>query len=103
MQSITVAIIQEGKEGTLTTEIRKVIWENGIQFEKDFQPWWYLVSFTYDCTSGKATAFPLTACSASVSTIHQMVALGLNHLGTKSIRTQSMGLTKWEQIADCRC
>jgi len=82
MQSMTAAIIREGEEGTLPTEIRKVIWDNAIDFEKKFQSWWYLVNFTYDPTESKATAFVLTIQNASVYTIHPIIALGLNTNGT---------------------
>jgi len=81
MQSITAAIIREGEEGTLPTEIRKVIWDNAIDFEKKFQSWWYLVNFTSDPIESKATAFLLTIRNASVYTIHPIIALGLNHNG----------------------
>ncbi|XP_063177384.1 uncharacterized protein LOC134508994 isoform X1 [Chroicocephalus ridibundus] len=81
MQSMTAAIIREGEEGTLPTEIRKVIWDNAIEFERKFQSWWYLVNFTYDPTESKATAFVLTIRNASVYTIYPIIALGLNHHG----------------------
>ncbi|XP_075344890.1 uncharacterized protein LOC142402885 [Mycteria americana] len=81
MQSIVAAIIREGKEGTLPTEIQKVIWDNATEFEKEFQSWWYPVNFTYDPTDGKATAFVLTIRNASVCTIYPIIALGLNHNG----------------------
>ena len=82
MQSMVAAIIREGEEGTLPTEIRKVIWDNATKFEKEFQSWWYLVNFTYDPISNKATAFVLTIHNASVYTIYPIIALGLNHNGT---------------------
>ncbi|XP_074424622.1 uncharacterized protein LOC141735547 [Larus michahellis] len=81
MQSMTAAIIREGEEGTLPTEIRKVIWDNAIEFEKKFQSWWYLVNFTYDPIESKATAFVLTIRNALVYTIYPIIALGLNHQG----------------------
>lgn len=34
IQSMAAAIIREGEEGTLPTEIRKVIWDNAIEFEE---------------------------------------------------------------------
>ncbi|KAK4810466.1 hypothetical protein QYF61_004246 [Mycteria americana] len=82
MQSMVAAIIREGEEGTLPTEIRKVIWDNATKFEKEFQSWWYLVNFTYDPINNKATAFVLTIHNASVYTIYPIIALGLNHDGT---------------------
>ena len=81
MQSMVAAIIREGEEGTLPTEIRKVIWDNATEFEKEFQSWWYLVNFTYDPISTKATAFVLTIRNASTYTIYPIIALGLNHNG----------------------
>ncbi|KAK4832916.1 hypothetical protein QYF61_026559 [Mycteria americana] len=39
MQSMVAAIIREGEEGTLPTEIQKVIWDNATKFEKEFQSW----------------------------------------------------------------
>ncbi|XP_075302889.1 uncharacterized protein LOC142365708 [Opisthocomus hoazin] len=82
MQSMTAAIIREGEEGTLPTEIQKVIWDNAIDFEKKFQSWWYLANFTYNPIESKATAFVLTIRNASVYTIYLIIALGLNHNGT---------------------
>ncbi|KAK4805581.1 hypothetical protein QYF61_009346 [Mycteria americana] len=60
------SIIREGNESTLLTEFRKR----------------HPVNFTYDPTDGKATAFVLTICNASVYTIYPIVALGLNPNGT---------------------
>lgn len=34
MQSVVAAIIREGEEGTLPTEIRKVVWDNAPNYEK---------------------------------------------------------------------
>lgn len=82
MQSTAAAVIGEGKEGILPTEIRKVIWDNVIKFERKFQSWWYPVNFTYDPTSSTATAFMLTICNALVNYVYQIIALGLNHDGT---------------------
>jgi len=92
MQLMTAAIISEGEKGTLPTEIRKVIWDNAIDFEKKFQSWWYLVNFTYD-----PTAFVLTIQNASVYTIYQIIALGLNHNGTVlyPIDRLSVGQKRW--------
>ncbi|XP_074875776.1 uncharacterized protein LOC142026553 [Buteo buteo] len=82
VQSTVAAIVREGEEGTLPTEIQKVIWDNATKFEREFQSWWCLVNFTYDPTNNKATAFVLTIRNASVYTIYPIVALGLNHHGT---------------------
>ncbi|KAK4806569.1 LOW QUALITY PROTEIN: hypothetical protein QYF61_020470 [Mycteria americana] len=81
MQSTVAAIKREGEEGTLPTEIQKVIWDNATELEKEFQPWWYPVHFTYDPTDGKATAFVLTIRNASVYAIYPIIVLGLNHNG----------------------
>lgn len=35
---MVATIIREGEEGTLPTEIWKVIWDNAIEFEKKFDP-----------------------------------------------------------------
>ena len=87
MQSVRAAIIREGEDGTLPTEIRKIIWDNAIEFERKFQSWWYLVNFTYDHTESKVPAFVLMIRNASVYIIYQIIALGLNHHGTISNRT----------------
>jgi len=47
IQSVAAAIIREGEGGTLPTEIRKLIWDNASEFEKEFQAWWQLVNFTH--------------------------------------------------------
>ena len=70
-----------GEEGTLPTEIRKVIWDNVTEFEKEFQSWWYLVNFTYDPINTEATAFVSTIRNAPTYTIYPIIALGLNHNG----------------------
>lgn len=44
---MVAAIIRKGKDSTLSTGNRKVIWDNTTKFEKEFQTWWYLVNFTY--------------------------------------------------------
>ena len=82
VQSTVAAIVKEGEGGTLSTEIRKVTWDNTTKFEREFQSWWHLVNFTYNPTNSKATAFVLTIRNASVYTIYPIIALGLNHHGT---------------------
>ena len=72
---------KEGEEVILPTEIQKLIWNNVTRFEKKFQAWWYLVSFTHDPFNNRATAFVLTIHNASVYTIYP-IALGLNRDGT---------------------
>ena len=57
IQSTVAAIIMEGDEDILPTEIQKIIWENVTKFEREFQSWWHLINFTYDHTSNKATVF----------------------------------------------
>jgi len=47
IQSVAAAIIREGEGKTLPTEIRKLIWDNASEFEKEFQAWWQLVNFTH--------------------------------------------------------
>ncbi|XP_075625630.1 LOW QUALITY PROTEIN: uncharacterized protein LOC142604244 [Balearica regulorum gibbericeps] len=82
VQSVASAIIREGEEGVLPSEVRKVIWDNANEFEKEFQFWWQLVNFTYNPTNHSATAFVLTIRNASVHTIYPVIALGLNKNGT---------------------
>ncbi|KAK4825339.1 hypothetical protein QYF61_026858 [Mycteria americana] len=82
MQSMVAAVIREGEEGTLPSEMRKVIWDKATRFDKEFQPWRYLVNFTFDPINSKATGFVLTICSASVCTTYPTIASGLNHEGT---------------------
>uniref|UniRef100_A0A8C3PND6 Uncharacterized protein n=1 Tax=Calidris pygmaea TaxID=425635 RepID=A0A8C3PND6_9CHAR len=103
MQSTVAAIIREGAEGTLPTEIRKVIWDNATEFERKFQSWWHLINFTYDSINNKATAFVLTIRDASVYTIYPIIALGLNHNETilypleHRVRAQWNG-NKWQTV-----
>lgn len=82
MQYTIAAIVREGEDGTLPTEIRKIIWEKATAFEREFQSWWYLGNFTHNPIDNKATAFVVTIQNASVKTIYPIVALGLNHNGT---------------------
>ena len=79
MQYTIAAIVREGEDGTLPTEIRKIIWEKATAFEREFQSWWYLGNFTHNPIDSKATAFVVTIQNASVKTIYPIVALGLNH------------------------
>ena len=79
VQSTVAAIIREGEEGTLPTEIRKIIWDNATKFEREFQSWWQLVHFPYEPTTSKTAAFLLTIRSALVYTIYPIIALGLKH------------------------
>ena len=82
MQYKIAAIVREGEDGTLPTEIQEIIWENATAFEREFQSWWYLVNFTHNPIDNKATAFVVTIQNASVKTIYPIIALGLNHNGT---------------------
>ncbi|XP_058664607.1 uncharacterized protein LOC131560012 [Ammospiza caudacuta] len=79
MQATAALIIREGSEGSFPAEIRKVVWDNAIDFERKFQSWWTMVNFTYDPVSSVATAFVLTIRNATVYVIHPIIALGLNH------------------------
>ena len=82
VQYTIAAIVREGEDGTLPTEIRKIIWEKATAFEREFQSWWYLGNFTHNPIDHKATAFVVTIQNASVKTIYPIIALGLNHNGT---------------------
>ncbi|XP_075346020.1 uncharacterized protein LOC142403691 [Mycteria americana] len=98
VQSTVAAIVREGEEGTLPTEIQKVIWDNVTEFEKRFQSWCCLVNFTYDCSDTEATAFVLTICNASVYTIYPIIALGLNRSGTVLCPLEHRVWNKWQTI-----
>ncbi|XP_068524887.1 uncharacterized protein [Anas acuta] len=82
IQSVAAAIIREGEGGTLPTEIRKLIWDNASEFEKEFQAWWQLVNFTHYAENDKIVAFILTISNATVYNVYPIIALGLNHNGT---------------------
>ena len=82
IQPVAAAIIREGEGGTLPTEIRKLIWDNASEFEKEFQAWWQLVNFTYYAESDKIIAFILTISNATVYNVYPNIALGLSHNGT---------------------
>jgi len=79
---MTAAIVREGEEGILPLEIRKVIWENATEFEKNFQSWWKLLNFTYNPFNNIATAFVLTISEATIYDIYPTVALGIFLNGT---------------------
>lgn len=79
VQSVTAAIRRDDEEGSLPTEIRKVIGDTATSFEKKFQSWWYLVNFSYDPITNTATAFVLSVHNASVYTVYPIIALGLDH------------------------
>ncbi|XP_042723792.1 LOW QUALITY PROTEIN: uncharacterized protein LOC122177989 [Lagopus leucura] len=81
MQSMAATIVREGEDGTMPTEIRKMVWDNANKFERKFQSWWHLVNFTYDPVTNYVVAFVLTISNASVYTAHPIIALGLNHDG----------------------
>lgn len=102
MQSTVTAIIREGDEGTLPTEIQKEIWGNLSQFKKDFQSLWYLVNFPYDLTNSKAMAFVLTIGKSLVYIIYRIIVLGLNHNGTIVclLEHKNMGPTEGKQMSN---
>lgn len=79
MQSVAAAVIREGGEGIFSAEICKIIWDNASDMERELQSWWGLVNFLYDPVMNVVTAFVLTIHNASVSLIHPIVTLGLNH------------------------
>ncbi|RMC20157.1 hypothetical protein DUI87_01003 [Hirundo rustica rustica] len=82
MQSVAAAVIREGGEGIFPAEIRKIVWDNASDMERELQSWWMLVNFTYNPVTSVVTAFVLTIHDASVDLIHPIVPLGLNHEGT---------------------
>ena len=79
---MTAAIVREGEQGILPLEIRKVIWQNVTQFEKNFQSWWKLLNFTYNPFNNIATAFVLTISEATVYDIYPIVTLRIFLNGT---------------------
>ena len=79
MQAAAALIVREGSEGIFLAEVQKAVWDNADDFEKKFQSWWTLVNFTYDPNVNMATALVLTIRNATVSVIHPIIALGLNH------------------------
>ncbi|RMC20809.1 hypothetical protein DUI87_01661 [Hirundo rustica rustica] len=48
MQSVAAAVIREGGEGIFPAEIRKIVWDNASDMERELQSWWVLVNFTYN-------------------------------------------------------
>ena len=82
VQSVAAAVIREGEEGIFPAEIRKIVWDNASKMERELQSWWVLVNFTYDPVLNTVTAFVLSIHNASVSLIHPIVTLRLNHEGT---------------------
>ena len=55
---------------------------NATKFERKFQFWWHLVSFTYDPINNMAVAFVFTIRNASLYVIYPITVTGLNHNGT---------------------
>ena len=82
MQSVATSIIKEDEEGTLPTEIRRIIWDSTTDFERKLQSWWNLVNFTYDPITNTATAFVLTVHNTTIYQIYPVISLKLNHNGT---------------------
>ncbi|XP_036261996.1 uncharacterized protein LOC118701477 [Molothrus ater] len=103
MQSVSASIIREGEEGTFPREIRKIIWDNATDFEREFQSWWKLVNFTYNAISNTATAFVLTIRNASVHLVFPVIALGINHDGAVLYPIEHRGWArqfddKWQTV-----
>ncbi|XP_037995592.1 uncharacterized protein LOC119702133 [Motacilla alba alba] len=103
MQSVAAAVIREGGEGIFPAELRKIVWDSASDMERELQAWWMLVNFTYNSMTNKVTAFVLTIHNASVSLIHPIVPLGLNHEGTvlypSGHRTRAREIKgKWQTI-----
>lgn len=79
MQSVAASVITEGEKRIFPTEIRKIVWDNASEIERELLSWWVLVNFTYDPVANVATAFVLTIHNAAISSIHPIVTLRLNH------------------------
>ncbi|GAB0206309.1 hypothetical protein GRJ2_003096500 [Grus japonensis] len=56
VQSVASAIIREGEEGVLPSEVHKVIWDNANEFEKEFQSWWQVMLLEQDDVELKVTS-----------------------------------------------
>ncbi|RMC21090.1 hypothetical protein DUI87_01947 [Hirundo rustica rustica] len=56
MQSVAAAVIREGGEGIFPAEIRKIVWDNASDMERELQSWWVLVNFTYNLVTSPKTA-----------------------------------------------
>lgn len=81
-RSTVTATVREGDEGTLPTENQKIIRDNAVEFEREFQSWWHLVNFTCNPIECKAKALALTKSNGLEHGIYSAIALGLNHHGT---------------------
>lgn len=73
---------KEGEERNFPTEIRTIIWDRAMSFERELQSWWKMKNFTYNPITHTVKAFVLTICNASIYVIHPFLALGINHKGT---------------------
>jgi len=82
-------------------KFQREIWDNATEFEREFQSWQQLVTFPYDPTDSKATAFVVTVLKASAHTMHPATAPGPSHQGTVLRPSeQSMGPPKWQPMAN---
>lgn len=79
---MAATVIREGGKGIFPAELRKIVLDSASDTERELQAWWTLVNFTYNPMISKVTAFVLTIHNASVSLIHPVVPLRLNHQGT---------------------
>ncbi|RMB99949.1 hypothetical protein DUI87_23358 [Hirundo rustica rustica] len=59
MQSVAAAVIREGGEGIFPAEIRKIVWDNASDMERELQSWWVLVNFTYNPVTSKKILYIL--------------------------------------------
>lgn len=92
MQSVAAAVIREGREGIFPAEPCKIVWDSVSDMERELQAWLTLINFTYNPMTSQVAAFVLTIHNASVSLIHPVVPLGLNHEETVLSPQQTTGV-----------
>lgn len=57
MQSVAASIIRDGEDSIFPAGIHEVVWDNVSDLEKELQPWWILVNYTYDPMMSMVKAF----------------------------------------------
>ncbi|RMC20565.1 hypothetical protein DUI87_01416 [Hirundo rustica rustica] len=73
MQSVAAAVIREGGEGIFPAEIRKIVWDNASDMERELQSWWVLVNFTYNPVTSELRKCGLIAQSTPLGfAIHKI-------------------------------
>lgn len=100
VQSVVAAVTREGEDGTLPTEICKLIWDKASEFEKESQSWWQVVQSSRRKGYGCHLCPHCSQCSGVRYVHNHCIRTESPWNRTLSLRAQSAGPSAGGKVAN---